>query len=304
MLNRRVIVLGGVASLAAPPSWGANTFTIPFAVASGRLIVKLSIGENPEVPFVLDTGASFMGIKEDLAALYKLPEVRQIQLKGITGASQSVNVFRCTNVNFDGGLPIKQVDMVGLRDAIAAGAISAALLTASKCTLSFEAQAIVLNGAAEPGPDYTKIAAKFIKESPAASRRIVIPVRVGQGWLNALIDTGSKPELQISQQAASRLKLLEAYPNFKTFTSKDTFGNAYTRKVIRVKDVSYGAAAFKETYVSVLDEQARLPAEFDAIIGFRHLHQFDYGFDGESFAYLKKNKHFVETTPLDTTLTP
>lgn len=181
----------------------AQAATAPFETSTGRPVVHLSVNGGGPYPFVLDTGAPGLIVRQALVDELGLEVLGTTEVTSpISGTPLAADRVRVDSVALAGvevrDLEALVIDLGGAE--LGMGIVGPALFRGhGPLTLDFERNEVVLGVEAEPEGVTT-----WMPFGPSAPL-LDVPVRIGELTIDGHIDTGSPGVLAIPSDFAERL---------------------------------------------------------------------------------------------------
>lgn len=273
------LALAGCETEGAGPCEVAKVAELPLTVRERALFVPVTIDDTPTLA-MLDTGAETPVVLKSAMARLKLPsdQWHKSLIAGVGGLGDEVNdatVDRFELAGYDlrlGHYPVIDDKIVSGRMENVSAVVGARLLSHFDVDLDVPGRRITLYSARRCSGRFIPWTGAYAAApiSLTAGDRLIVPVRLNDTPMQALLDTGAVGSV-VDKPAAERLGLTEAaLARDKAHRGKGAAGVDFDISVHRFGTLQIGKDLFHSPELAVLGRSLH---DADMILGFDYLDQ-------------------------------
>jgi predicted aspartyl protease len=306
MIDRRHTLLAGLAMCFPSAVYASDVIHIPLTFTEvGKPLIDVMINAEGPYSFVIDTGASTSGVRDELAQTLKLPVIRKLNTNGLGGKVLPLTLYSAHEIVY--GTNVRQANVAltgfphfGVRDG-RMGILPAGFLTTLPSQLDYEAKELRLYRGAWPDlNDFTPVKSYLSAENPGESQKIYLTVVIDGDPLKVLLDTGSSDELLLFPRVVKSKGLWNRFAVYRDLKRRGVTGATTATRLVTMPNFAIGDIKLDSLPVMLMDPAGH-DGNFnvDGILGTRFLSQYTLAVNGSKGIALKANSHFVAPVVCD-----
>jgi predicted aspartyl protease len=291
---------GAVAAPGTPDT--ASVITVPIQLRRQRLLLPLWIDGKGPFQFILDTGAPFYAIDEQVARNAGLKTMQSTYTAGMTGLARRVDDFYGSEVVIGGALKSENVVFTASRfnEGEVVGLAPLQLLLLRRTDLDPAAGQIRIYETG--GPDLTGfqrlplwkgkawINGAVVGDSGARGPKLTIDISWDGRPYRVWVDTGAPSALTIFATAVRRHGLWDKYPRWAQADGRGMY-EPFKARIVRGQSLAVGSVTMKDPVVHLIGpDEPDTAREVDGVIGLDTLRRLSMSIDnGDNALWVKAN---------------
>ena len=300
MIDRRHMLLAGLAACCPGVVYADEVIRMPVTFTEvGAPLIDVMINAEGPYSFVIDTGASSSGVRDELAQTLKLPVIRKLNTNGLGGKVLPLTLYSAQEIIY--GTNLRQANVAltgfphfGVRNG-RMGMLPAGFLTTLPSQLDYEAKEIRLYRGAWPDlSDFTPVKSYLSAENPGESQKIYLTVVIDGMPLKVLLDTGSGDELVLFPRIVKSKGLWNRFAVYRDLKRRGVTGAITATRLVTMPNFAIGDIKLDSLPVMLMDPAGHnSDFNIDGILGTRFISQYTLAVNGSKGIALKANSHFV-----------